>query len=395
MNILFVTLENPLLKISSGGQFRSRLMWNAILKVNASGGNFLLTGCSGRNNDKEHENIRYIKFNNRESNNKLLHIIQGGIKRLSGLGILPKVLSNEYNPSCYFQNTKFDFIICHFQGAARRFPYYQIAPLIIDYDDHPLQKWNTLSKNSIPFIIRPVLTFLVLSQFHIIKKHIRCGFLSNSEYLRGFNNKNIHILPNAVQEPSASYQSINPIRKYLFFVGLLSYEANYLGIDRFLDEIWQVFHRLYPNIKFVIAGSGLSDELRRKWSAIEGVSYIGYVENLEDAYKFSIATISPIYGGSGTAIKTRESMIHSRCCLSTSFGARGIERDARINNKGLFLFENADEFIDAFEKISDVKFRESCEHNVYEYAKEHFSPKIFEEALRKMLGTLNESNKQC
>lgn len=284
---------------------------------------------------------------------------------------------------------KFDCVFLRYQRSACVFPYYKLAPTILDYDDHPLQCFDTAIKYLMPVGVRPFAKVFSRIQFHIVRKHISGGFLSNEEQAELFGH-NVMYLPNAVQMPDTAYNTLCKEREYLFTIGAMSYPPNYLGVDKFLNEIWPYFHKKYPNIKYLIAGKGLNESYARKWSAIEGVDYIGYVDDLDKAYERCLATVVPIWAGSGTAIKTRESLIHSRCCLSSPFGARGLENYFEINNKGLFIFDDAEEFIKSFEMLLDENQRTSYEQIVYQFAKQNFSYSIFEEKVKSVLSKFNK-----
>ena len=91
------------------------------------------------------------------------------------------------------------------------------------------------------------------------------------------------------------------------------------------------------------------------------MKYLGFVDNLEALYENTLATVVPVYSGGGTCIKTLEAMAYSRTCLSTKFGARGLAEDVIDGEKGILLFDNAESFISAYEKILNIKRCEEFE----------------------------------
>ena len=387
MNILFVSLDIIGGGVCSGGQLRSNLLLDAIRSANKDGNIYVLT--SPESNVKRDGNVRVCYFNsNAYSYKTMAGSFRKFYKTLAGMGFLPKSLIKEYNPETYFPNVKFDCVFLRFQRSACLFPYYKLAPVILDYDDHPLQCFDTVIKYLMPVGVRPFAKIFSRIQFHIVRKHISGGFMSNEEQAELFGH-NVIYLPNAVQMPAAAYDTLCKEREYLFTVGSMSYAPNYLGVDKFLNEVWPSFHKKYPNIKYLIAGKGLSESYARSWSVIDGVEYIGYVDDLDKAYERCLATVVPIWDGSGTAIKTRESLIHSRCCLSSPFGARGLENCFEIKNKGLFICDNAEEFIDSFEILLDESRRTSYEQIVFQYAQKNFSYSIFEEKVKEVISRFN------
>lgn len=240
-------------------------------------------------------------------------------------------------------------------------------------------------------MIRPFSWIFNRLQFQIVKRRIFGGFLSNGEQVGGFGH-NVSYMPNVVPYPNVSYNAKNTERKYLFTIGQMGYSPNSEGVDKFLNEVWREFHAKYPDIRYIIGGKGAPEEYSKRWNLYEGVDYIGFVDDLDKMYENCIASIIPVWSGSGTAIKTRESMIHSRCCLSTPFGSRGLCCFHEVKDKGLFTFRSADDFIEAFEKVSDVRLRTECEDNVFLYARKNCTSESMEVKLKEKLDALGRSN---
>lgn len=389
MNILFVSQE--IMRgghICSGGQLRSQFLLDTVRSANKDGDIYILT--TPESNIKSDGNIHVRCFDSKPYSYKTMTgIFRKFYKTLAGMGFLPKSLIKEYNPENYFPNVKFDCVFLRCQRSACLFPYYKLAPCLLDYDDHPVQGFDTVIQYLMPAWIRPLAKVFSRIQFHTIRKHISGGFLSNKEQAESFGY-NVMYLPNVVRMPDTTYNPFYRERDCLFTVGHMSYPPNYLGVDRFLNEIWPSFYKKYPDIKYVIAGKDLPELYARRWSVIDGVNYIGYVDDLDKEYERCIATVVPIWAGSGTAIKTRESLIRSRCCLSSLFGARGLENSLEIKNKGLFIFDDAEEFINNFEMVLDEKRRISYEQVAYQYAKQKFSYSIFEEKIKIAIGMIGQ-----
>ena len=60
------------------------------------------------------------------------------------------------------------------------------------------------------------------------------------------------------------------------------------------------------------------------WSAA-GIETVGYVDDLEDLYRESLAMIAPIVGGSGVRMKLLESMRAGMPTVTTTDGAAGLD----------------------------------------------------------------------
>jgi hypothetical protein len=277
----------------------------------------------------------------------------------------------EYEVNDVFRNVRFNIVVSRYIQLSARFHLWDIAPLYIDIDDHPLQVYDTIIQYKHPAILRSIGRHIVKRQFNSIIKKVAGAWISNEQQI--VSNKILSYLPNIPFPFSSTYSPRCSKRDYLFTVGFMSYKPNYEGVDFFLSAIWPEFHKKYPNIKYLIGGKGAPLEFVNKWERIEGVQYLGYIDNLEAAYENCIAAIVPIYSGAGTCIKTLEAMSYYRVCLSTPYGARGIDKADLSGDHGLFIFNDAKEFIRIYENIINYTLRSHLEEKASEYIKSNYS----------------------
>ena len=81
-------------------------------------------------------------------------------------------------------------------------------------------------------------------------------------------------------------------------------------------------------------------------------------------------------------------MVHSRTCLSTKFGARGLAEDVVNGEKGILLFEEAETFINAYEKTLDIKRREEIEKLGKSVVESSYSVESFNKAVDDIVSKL-------
>ena len=67
----------------------------------------------------------------------------------------------------------------------------------------------------------------------------------------------------------------------------------------------------------------LDESFRKKWSVIEGVRCLGFVEDLSKEYSEAEIVVVPIYHGAGSCIKVLEAMQRRRLVVTTPKGIRG------------------------------------------------------------------------
>jgi len=278
-----------------------------------------------------------------------------------------------------FPGVAFDLVVARdlYESAVVR-PW-RYGPLWIDIDDHPLQVYETcracLDGALTRWFGRKLVRFVAN---YIIRRCAGC-WVANPDQISGFAEpEKIHVLENVASRPPSGYNPESPRAGCLVMVGYMAYEPNFLGVDRFLADVWPLAKARHPDLEFWIAGKGLPAEYAEKWSRIEGVRYLGFVKDLASLYAKCLATVVPIDRGGGTCIKTMESLAYSRACLSTAFGARGVpERDLADGANGLLVYDSAGKFVELLSLIVDEASRKTLERSAKSYADRNFSEERF------------------
>jgi glycosyltransferase involved in cell wall biosynthesis len=117
------------------------------------------------------------------------------------------------------------------------------------------------------------------------------------------------------------------------FVGNLHFKGNAHGLQWFVNEVGPLLIAEGWTGQLLVAGSG-GDRLRialPSW-----VRLVGFVEDISTVYRSSIASIAPIWIGSGTRIKIIEAAVNGVPVVATEFAAEGLEfvphREILISN---------------------------------------------------------------
>lgn len=382
MNILFVTNIDPRLK-NSGSAQRTNLLWESLKRHGRVFSYFAddSTACDEEHIEGEHPLYR---FNAQTIKSPFWHPLHSVLENLSVFSIFRYKKYKYPDPCSVFGNVKFDLVVVRYIGTACFYKFWKIAPMIIDIDDYPIQVYDTTKGLKRKFLTRSLGSWLTRIQTeHIIKKAQDC-WIANSTQTKLFGHQFIY-LPNISNEPSESYDYAYPEREGLFTVGNMSYAPNYEGTDRFLKEIWPAFHKEHPDVRYRIAGKGAPSEYALKWNSLEGVEYLGFVDDIEDLYKKCLATVVPIYGGGGTCIKTLESLSYSRTCLSMPFGLRGLPENILDGKHGLIAVNNSDDLIRAYDSLNEKEKRSDYEHEGRTYFKANHTKSLFERAVDRLL----------
>jgi glycosyltransferase involved in cell wall biosynthesis len=125
-----------------------------------------------------------------------------------------------------------------------------------------------------------------------------------------------------------------------------------------------------PDAKLSIAGPGLKAGLTGAmvgpplW-ARPGITTVGYVQDLEDLYRKSIAMVAPIIGGSGVRMKLLEAMRAGMPTVTTRDGAAGL---AVVDGREMFIADDPGRFADGVAQLlSDRALRERFRKAGYDY----------------------------
>lgn len=125
-----------------------------------------------------------------------------------------------------------------------------------------------------------------------------------------------------VGQASITVSEPGPQRKFLF-VGKLDWPPNRDGLIWLLTHVWPRAVAAAPDIKLRIVGSG-----ERSWldqfGHLPGVEIVGRVEDLAPHYQDCVATLIPVFYGSGVRVKAIESSLFRRACISTGLGVEGM-----------------------------------------------------------------------
>ena len=392
MNILYVVnadIERP----SFGNEQRTRLIYDALSKV----GNVHILDV--RSEGESWHGRKFLSLSPQKGFRRLVNAFWNRLLiRPCGKCVVPIYpFPLRWSSDAYFPGVKFDVVVARYLNNVGLMALWNVAPkLYVDIDDHPMQIFETVYAPTFSPARRAFSRFVNMVFFRFVERKLTGGWVANPEQVPMVRTRgktillqNIPFNVNGLQEHSLfrnCYESQSN-DKYLFTVGRLDYSPNHLGIDQFLTTIWPLVNRKFPDLKYKIAGAGLPEEYREKWSRIQNVEVLGYVDCLDDLYSECQAAVVPIISGGGTCIKTLEALAHLRVCLSTPFGARGIPNEILTEGRnGIFVYDSPQDFVGILARLmKDAVWQRRCEDAGKAYIDAYYSPKQFERAVFDLL----------
>lgn len=386
MNILFVSPSfNPFDGKGFGATQRTNLLFEACTQL---GHVDVVTFVENVTSNRENCKVIY-------SQKECTNVLQGGrIQKFLRMfspwnpySIYPKNKERTSVLHTILTQYNYDIIVCHYIYEALSCGLFEYAEkLVIDIDDSPIDDIKTAAHTSRTLRNRLYHQYLLLIMDYFMKnvqKRCRFTFYANPEQA---------IFPNSAYLPNIPYYDFNlslpdftKLQDRLLFVGNLSYGPNNQGIKHFLNDIWPIVKLEMPNVEFHIVGGCNDKGLIQQCQSMEGVKYMGFVDDIEEEYKEAKLVVVPIYNGSGTNIKVLEAMNMHRPCITTPSGMRGFfnyfveERDIVISQSD---FEFAQNII---KLLSSEDYNHQVAQNGFQLVKKNFSRVAFNKIVKQNL----------
>jgi glycosyltransferase involved in cell wall biosynthesis len=161
-------------------------------------------------------------------------------------------------------------------------------------------------------------------------------------------------------------------REDIMFVGGFAHPPNADGVLWFAKEVFPKIRARFPEVKFYVAGSKVTDEIRALEQPGNGIIIKGFVtdEELSEMYAKSKVAVVPLRYGAGVKGKVLEALYNGIPLVTTNIGAEGIP----FVGTALEISDDPEGF--AEKVIGLYGDNERCRQlsvKTQEYIKEHFS----------------------
>jgi glycosyltransferase involved in cell wall biosynthesis len=174
----------------------------------------------------------------------------------------------------------------------------------------------------------------------------------------------------------------------LGYIGHLGWQPNALGLDWFCRDIWPLVRQRMPGATLTIAGPGLRKGPDGKllvppgWVQ-PGITTAGFVDDLQDIYKATLAMVAPVIGGSGVRMKLLETMRAGMPTVTTTDGAAGL---GVAHGREVLVADAAAAFADGIVRVlTDADLRAGMRRAGYEFLARHHSREAAQERVDRML----------
>lgn len=188
----------------------------------------------------------------------------------------------------------------------------------------------------------------MIAEYRAIKASTKTFICSQAD-LRSiekmFGRCPLAVIPNGIETPDRAVNVVeSPI---LLMVGTYAYGPNRDGADFFVSEIFPKIREQLPAAELWLVGAGYQglESFRQK---PDGVSFLGFVDDLAAVYESARVVICPIRFGSGTRMKLIEAAAFGKPIVTTTVGAEGLDLN---DTEHLLMADTASAFAESCTKL--------------------------------------------
>lgn len=212
-------------------------------------------------------------------------------------------------------------------------------------------------------------------------KHFEISYLNQYDLLVPITDRDGMILdalgntkPRHTSQTGIDFASLVPTAKKLefpslFHIGALDWAPNQEGLIWFFDHCWPRIHSENPEIKFYLAGRNAPEWFERHIK-LEGVEYLGEINDAYDFINSKAVMVVPLFSGSGMRIKIIEGMALGKPIVTTDIGTEGIPTE---DGNNILIANDADQFTEAITRlINDRELSDRIGKNAIGFIQEKF-----------------------
>jgi polysaccharide biosynthesis protein PslH len=161
-----------------------------------------------------------------------------------------------------------------------------------------------------------------------------------------------NVKPRHTSQTGIDFASLVPTAKKLefpslFHIGALDWAPNQEGLIWFFDHCWPRLHSENPDLKFYLAGRNAPEWLEKRFK-LDGVVYLGEINDAYDFINSKAVMVVPLFSGSGMRIKIIEGMALGKPIVTTDIGTEGIPTEDGHN---IMIANDADQFIESIGRL--------------------------------------------
>lgn len=189
------------------------------------------------------------------------------------------------------------------------------------------------------------------------------------------NAKPLYVAQSGIEPESPLLSIDNSKTDYptFSFLGALDWQPNIEGLEWFVRNVWNVYHKGHNGAKFRVAGRNASKEFA-EFLISNRIDYLGELESVVDYYASGTIFVVPLMSGSGMRVKIVEAMAAGKVVITTSVGTEGI---ATENRRNIFIADSPADFLACVEMLaSDRNLYNEISAKAREFIKNNYDNNV-------------------
>jgi len=153
----------------------------------------------------------------------------------------------------------------------------------------------------------------------------------------------IQVIPPQINVPNIDKIAKTP--NSICFVGSYNREPNIQAVEILISE---VFPKISCSVSLNIVGKGLGRKIIQTIHNLEGVNYLGFVDDIDSFIASQMLMVAPIHIGAGLKMKIPHALACGTAVITTPVGAEGI---AMSEEDGLWVIQTIETMINKINNI--------------------------------------------
>jgi 2-polyprenyl-3-methyl-5-hydroxy-6-metoxy-1,4-benzoquinol methylase/glycosyltransferase involved in cell wall biosynthesis len=125
-------------------------------------------------------------------------------------------------------------------------------------------------------------------------------------------------------------------RRDVAFIGSFAHRPNVDALEYLTQEIWPLVHAEVPDLKLIVVGSGVTEEVEAYGDVVTGIEIRGFVTDLSVLLRTCRLTVAPLRFGAGMKGKVVNSLAHGVPCIASAIAVEGtglvVDQDILVAN---------------------------------------------------------------
>ena len=204
-------------------------------------------------------------------------------------------------------------------------------------------------------------------------RHLVCSELDADRLVEMAGPVKTHVIPNGVDlsyfKPSLRAPDHRP--RSLIFVGGLTWYPNTSAVRFFLNEVWPLLVKTYPDAVFDIVGRSPPQDFTELAARDPRVGVHGFVDEMRPMLDSAAVYICPIFDGGGTKLKMIDALAMRKAIVAHPIACEGLSLTDGVN---VMMAERPEQFVAQIGKLFDsAELRDSIGDNARRHTEDRFS----------------------